>query len=285
MSKSKMIFSFCFSIIACNYIITAQVIYPLSVGSKWNIRETKYDTSDIPTSNFTFQTQIYRDTIISNERWFTADNQGVFWYSNRLDGLYSFDHDQQPFMFYKYPAAKGDSYIRLDDSIFIKSVDSMVSVPAGNFSCILYQIINRKTKYIYAEDFVSPNVGGVRTKQYYRSLEGLLFAYTSDDLESYNIVTKVDLTMGQNVSYYLMQNYPNPFNSSTKISFSLPISSQVFLKIYDANGREVVDLLNSIQSPGEHTVNWDATNYASGVYYYSIQINSFKQTNKLILLR
>ncbi|MCL4550056.1 MAG: T9SS type A sorting domain-containing protein [Bacteroidetes bacterium] len=93
--------------------------------------------------------------------------------------------------------------------------------------------------------------------------------------------------------YSLDQNYPNPFNPSTKISYSLPASSKVSLKIYDSNGREVESLVNGVQAEGKHEINFNAAELASGVYFYRIIANnpsnssgqSFMQTKKMILLK
>jgi len=59
----------------------------------------------------------------------------------------------------------------------------------------------------------------------------------------------------------------------------------VSLKVYDLLGREVTTLLNEVKQPGTYTVQWDASNTASGVYYYRLQAGESTQTKKLILLR
>ena len=60
--------------------------------------------------------------------------------------------------------------------------------------------------------------------------------------------------------FALFQNHPNPFNPTTKIKYDLPISCHVTIVIYDVMGRSVRLLFNNIQSPGQHSVYWDATN-------------------------
>ena len=89
----------------------------------------------------------------------------------------------------------------------------------------------------------------------------------------------------QPTEYSLAQNYPNPFNPSTKISYSLPSSTKVNLKIFDATGREVESLVDGIQSAGNHEINFNAANLASGVYFYRIVTNNFVQSKKMILLK
>ena len=86
-------------------------------------------------------------------------------------------------------------------------------------------------------------------------------------------------------SFILSQNFPNPFNPSTDIRFNLPSSNSVRLTIYDITGRKVKELLNQDLSAGVHTVNFDASNLASGTYIYRIQAGSFVQSKKMILLK
>jgi hypothetical protein len=83
----------------------------------------------------------------------------------------------------------------------------------------------------------------------------------------------------------LHQNYPNPFNPSTVIRFELPTPTQVRLSVYDLMGREVSVLVNQRRDAGVHQVQFDGSNFASGVYFYRIEAGSFLQTRKLLILR
>ena len=85
--------------------------------------------------------------------------------------------------------------------------------------------------------------------------------------------------------YSLSQNFPNPFNPSTKIKYSIPISSQVSLKIFNTLGEEIETLVNEEKPVGTYEVNWNAANLPSGVYFYRLQAGSFVQTRKMILLK
>ncbi len=96
------------------------------------------------------------------------------------------------------------------------------------------------------------------------------------------------ITNGERIEakeYQLSQNYPNPFNPSTEISYQLPVSSQVTLRIYDLLGREVAEIVNPVEGPGKYTVHWNASRLASGVYFYRLQAGDFVETKRLLLLR
>jgi len=83
----------------------------------------------------------------------------------------------------------------------------------------------------------------------------------------------------------LSQNYPNPFNPSTTIEFALPRSRFVSLKVFNILGGEVATLISGEHSPGRYKVEWNASNLASGLYFYRLQAGPFVETKKLILLR
>ncbi|MCZ6776636.1 MAG: T9SS type A sorting domain-containing protein [Ignavibacteria bacterium] len=87
------------------------------------------------------------------------------------------------------------------------------------------------------------------------------------------------------LEYELSQNYPNPFNPTTTISFSIPQSGLVSLKIYNVLGRELAELVNEVVSAGRYQYQWDAAGYSSGTYYYKIAAGEFFETKKLLLIK
>jgi len=87
-------------------------------------------------------------------------------------------------------------------------------------------------------------------------------------------------------TYKLGQNYPNPFNPSTTIKFALPTTSKVKLTIYNTLGKEVEVLVNKKEmDAGYHTITWDASKYASGVYFYTLVTKDFVKTKKLMFIK
>jgi len=85
--------------------------------------------------------------------------------------------------------------------------------------------------------------------------------------------------------FRLSQNYPNPFNPVTKIDFTLPISENVMLKIYDLSGREIVTILNEFRTAGYYTVDFNAANLASGIYYYKLTAGNNTAVNKMVVIK
>jgi hypothetical protein len=95
--------------------------------------------------------------------------------------------------------------------------------------------------------------------------------------------------------FSLSQNYPNPFwsgatsrsagNPSTVISFQLPVTSHVILKVFDVNGREVATLVDGNLAAGKHAVTFAPRDVAGGLYFYKITAGKFSQTRKAVLIK
>jgi uncharacterized repeat protein (TIGR01451 family) len=123
------------------------------------------------------------------------------------------------------------------------------------------------------------NVVNVHSEKIYYRLKQIdfdgTFEYSSEVFVSKTLPTDFNLS----------QNFPNPFNPSTQINYSVPKNAFVTLKVYDSNGKEVATLVNESKVPGNYDVNFDASKYASGIYFYTINANSFTSTKKMILMK
>ena len=119
---------------------------------------------------------------------------------------------------------------------------------------------------------------------------------TKDDIE----VTVADingdalyLTHSQSGKYYqtspysfeLSELYPNPFNPSAEVSFSLPMDSHVKLAAYDIQGKQVAIIFEGVQSLGEHSYTWNASELSSGVYYIRLQAGTLVTSQKALLVK
>ena len=116
--------------------------------------------------------------------------------------------------------------------------------------------------------------------------------YSSDHLPVYGLY-KFDVHPNsiRNISelnpegFSLYQNYPNPFNPNTIIKYKLGNANFVQLKIYNTRGNEVASLVNGRQTAGEYKVEFEASKYPSGVYYYKLTVNDYSETKSMILIK
>ena len=117
--------------------------------------------------------------------------------------------------------------------------------------------------------------------------DGYLFAGTNGSGVYKTTTTKTavkDLANSKN-SYSLEQNYPNPFNPSTVISYSLPSSGKVSLKVFDMLGKEISTLVNEEKHAGQYEVKFDGANLPSGVYLCVLRCGSLVMSNRMMLLK
>lgn len=86
-------------------------------------------------------------------------------------------------------------------------------------------------------------------------------------------------------TYSISQNFPNPFNPSTVITYSIPVSSNVIINVYNVLGELITTLVNENQEAGIYKVNFDAQGLSNGVYFYKIQAGNYTETKKMLLLK
>jgi hypothetical protein len=106
-----------------------------------------------------------------------------------------------------------------------------------------------------------------------------------DNDGSYEYSKKLVVDFDSPNNFKLRQNYPNPFNPSTTISFTLPVSSNVSLKIFNALGEETITLVESFLEPGVHTYIFNAEDLATGLYVYQLSTSEATQTRKMLYLK
>jgi Outer membrane protein Omp28/Secretion system C-terminal sorting domain len=100
-----------------------------------------------------------------------------------------------------------------------------------------------------------------------------------------NLIGINNLGNGIPSSFSLSQNYPNPFNPSTNFKFNLPNQSFVTLRVFDMLGREVALLANGRFDAGSYLVDWDASEFTSGVYFYTLNAGDYSETKKMMLIK
>ncbi|MCZ7603959.1 MAG: T9SS type A sorting domain-containing protein [Melioribacteraceae bacterium] len=127
--------------------------------------------------------------------------------------------------------------------------------------------------------------------------EGIMTLSPNNEDQSWNNVSRWTYTWIGNsmisdveddeltLSFELSQNYPNPFNPTTTINYTVPTNELVTLKVFNILGQEVKTLVNKVQNAGHHTVSFDASTLASGVYIYRLSSGNFVNTKKMMLIK
>ena len=111
-------------------------------------------------------------------------------------------------------------------------------------------------------------------------------SYQATIMGWYPIVSSVSPSLPlRPVIPFLQQNFPNPFNPTTTIEYLLPSKCRVVLKVFDVLGQGTAILVDTVEPPGYKSVTFNASGFASGVYYYRLQAGDYVTTRKFLLLR
>ncbi len=113
------------------------------------------------------------------------------------------------------------------------------------------------------------------------SQNGYLFAYSPNNPND----ADDELILNEGMTYSLTQNYPNPFNPSTTIKYSIAEPGKVKLTLFNLLGEEVTTLVNEEKPAGNYSIDFNAANLPSGVYFYQLKASLFVETKKMVLLR
>ncbi len=122
--------------------------------------------------------------------------------------------------------------------------------------------------------FVNEKVGWVLSQngKVYKTTSGTTVNVSKDDSE---LPSKMELS----------QNYPNPFNPTTSISYQIPKSGYVALKVFDSLGKEATTLVDEYKTAGNHKVKFDGSKLSSGIYFYQLKSGMLTETKKLVILK
>ncbi len=195
---------------------------------------------------------------------YATTNSGKNWSHDQFIGLGSFN--DVGFLNNQYGWIVGENKI-------LRTIDGGKTwqIQKDNFQSLL------RTLIVLKKDKVAYAFGGIDFNQ---PPFTLMFADLSE------LLTQVHLEGGLITdNFQLLQNYPNPFNPSTKIKYSIPNSGYVTLKVFNLLGQEVAALVNKEQNAGEYATEFNASNLASGIYFYRIQSGNYSLTRKMILLK
>jgi len=112
-----------------------------------------------------------------------------------------------------------------------------------------------------------------------------LILFSKDKKVRVEGITAIDHALEIPQSMALNQNYPNPFNPETFISYQLPVATQVTLNIYNVLGQKVNTLVSKKQSTGTYNVNWDASSFSSGMYFYQLETANKTLSRRMLLIK
>lgn len=166
------------------------------------------------------------------------------------------------------------------------------NVFTGNTGALTYTAVSANTAIVTAT-----MIGTTDTLQVKGLRAGgpIVVTVTAKDVDNSQISTTFNVTVTGNTGvevqpnipteFSLSQNYPNPFNPSTSIQFGLPTAGNVTLKVYNILGEEVANVVNQVMPAGYHTVVFDGSKLASGIYIYRIEAGNFVQVKKMMMLK
>ena len=189
-------------------------------------------------------------------------------------------------------------YIQLSDSL----IKSLTIINNSNQEIEINGLLNRDSAYIVNADLpvIIPALDSAEIKVKFKPEAGadhsddLYLQWNSKDERIARVVhlsgytNRVATSVKANIkefAYSLKQNYPNPFNPSTKIRFTIPEKGNVILKVYDILGREIKTLVNRNLNKGSFNITFNANDLSSGVYIYTLRVNNYIKSRKMIFLR
>ncbi len=152
---------------------------------------------------------------------------------------------------------------------------------ANDFGVTFIDQLNGENRHFYGVSLRQASIGvvvgeigtaGTGAPLYYTSMNGGFVG-----------ITQIGTETPKNFS--MSQNYPNPFNPTTKINFAIPKQGMVTLKVYDMLGKEIKTLVNEVKSAGSYTVDFNGSQFSSGVYFYKIQTSEFSEVKRMMLVK
>ncbi len=258
---------------AVSITASSQDYFPLSIGNSWTYHEFGIEIPNHPieiidTLYVNGDLYYYYGVNLETAVLICKDSLGRIWkYKNGEKSLW-----------FDFTLAEADSYFYKDGAPYL------------NYVVKAYRNLSIKTKFGILEDCISFNFddpNAVDEEHYYafgpnigliQKSTGMGITWSLDSaIINGKIITEIfsnNISTPQEVK--LEQNYPNPFNPTTTISYELPTSGQVIIKIYDLTGRLVKVIANATQPAGTHSAQWDGTDFcgtpvAAGIYIYRIE--------------
>ncbi|MCU0332411.1 MAG: PQQ-binding-like beta-propeller repeat protein [Ignavibacteriaceae bacterium] len=178
---------------------------------------------------------------------------------------------------------------KLDSTAVLANPELFQLRPSASANGVIYATTGENNIYAFTLDLQElwiSNISNVNTSGVAIGLNGLIAVAGSNKIKVYTAGNPVSVEDEINPEeFVLFQNYPNPFNPSTVISYRLPVSSNVTLKVFDILGNEIIKLVDGYRTIGKYEVEFDASTLTSGTYFYQLIAGSFVETKKMILMK
>lgn len=268
--------------------------FPSSVGNVWE---------------YYHSTGILRDEIVSDS--LLPDSSRYIYYAPNSDPVYRIGLNYEVFwiptdsslnwIYYKLNTDSGKSWIvdihHIIDTFYVYKLAKVKSVYEGIFFN-RYTTLKEITYYQYQPDSI---INEFSWPEYTETLAfgiGLVSVFDEEgggpqrilqgciiDGDTIGIITSIEDEVMSLNSFELFQNYPNPFNPTTTIKYSIVEPQKVKLIVYSLLGEEIKILVDDYKSAGSHSVNFNASDLASGIYIYTLFAGNQSTSKKLILLK
>jgi hypothetical protein len=200
----------------------------------------------------------------------------------------------------------GSELIGYDSTETVIDAWGTIITPAGTFECLRLKDMHYSQDSVYFQGTALYGFSEQNISYDWIGRDAMIFATAESQdgetnpafttAQTFTVVKETRVVgihdnPGSNIvsGFDLEQNYPNPFNAQTAIRYSLWAAGEVELEIYNAAGMKIQTLVKATQNAGQHTVNWDAGDFPSGIYFYQLRARSQKRTDlmtrKMILLK
>lgn len=157
--------------------------------------------------------------------------------------------------------------------------DTTNIIKSSNGGVTWFNLKNLYSNTLNSIFFIDENTGWAAGNKY-PSESGIILKTITGGLNAINT-----FSIQSPIEFRLDQNYPNPFNPSTVIRYSLTGNKYVSLKVYNALGNEVANLVNEKQNAGTYEVDFNGSELSSGIYFYKFTADNFTDTKRMILLK
>jgi len=244
---------------------------PLYDGTQLSWVKESMDLSEFLDEQITFRFLIRSDGSVTEDGWYFDDLNVILYEAGTIPvELISFTGtlvDNSVKLEWSTASETNNQGFEIQRSIGDESYQTIAFIEGIGTS-------TETTLYSYLDNPTLTNNIGLRYRLKQMDYDGT-FSYSN----------AINIEISTPLEFALMQNYPNPFNPSTKITFQIPESGLVSLKIYDVLGIEIATLLNEEKIPGKYEIDFDASYLSSGIYFYTLRAGNFISIKKMILIK